>query len=143
MIWEDRDLPVLRAIVQLTDEGHSNITPGQIITKTQLDPVEVRRALDALRLENPPYFKAMVSGFGGVVRVMNVTGHARRTAGHWPTTTEQLARQIIEGLKAAAEAEPDEEKRTRLQGITQFLDNAGWGVLLGVAGNIASKGLGF
>jgi hypothetical protein len=144
MTWETRDLPVLKAIVELSDEGVHYIKPDAIAERTGLDKDQVQLALLALNTESPPYFTPIEAGAEEplIIVVKDVTGSARRAVGTWPTG-ERLAKQIIEGLRAAAEAEPEEEKRSRLQQTIQFLDNAGWGVLLGVAGNIASKGLGY
>ncbi|HUR07313.1 MAG TPA: hypothetical protein VM347_32545 [Nonomuraea sp.] len=141
MTWKDHDLPVLKAIVQLADEGAALIQPHQIVERLGMDPAEVRRALAALAGERPPFFRFTdVTGADSAGReiggIHSPTGEARRVVGGWPA--ELLARQIIAGLEAAAEAEPDEDQRGKLQQTAQFLGTGGWAILLGVVGNAAS-----
>ncbi|MGW0803394.1 hypothetical protein [Nonomuraea sp. NPDC002799] len=145
MSWKDHDLPVLKAIVQMADEGMAPIQPHQIVDRLHMDPADVRRALAALAGERPPFFQFTdVTGAGSAEReidgVHSPTGEARRVVGTLPA--EMLARHIVAGLEAAAEAEPDEEKRSELKQTAQFLGGTGWSVLLGVAGNAASAGIG-
>jgi hypothetical protein len=47
-VWEARDLPVLRAIVELTDEGVRHIDPQQLVERTGLDTRTVRIALEGI-----------------------------------------------------------------------------------------------
>ncbi|MFG1710668.1 hypothetical protein ACFLIM_46650 [Nonomuraea sp. M3C6] len=145
MTWKDHDLPVLKAIVQMADEGVVLIEPHQIVDRLGMDPEDVRRALAALAGERPPFFQFTdVTDADSAGReidgIHNPTGEARRVVGMWPA--EMLARQIVAGLEAAAEAEPDEEKRSKLKQTAQFLGGTGWSVLLGVAGNAASAVIG-
>lgn len=145
MSWKDHDLPVLKAIVQMADEGAVPIEPHQIVDRLGMDPEDVGRALATLAGERPPFFQFTdVTGADSVGReiegIHSPTGEARRIVGTWPA--EMLARQIVAGLEAAAEAEPDEEKRSELKKTAQYLGGPGWSVLLGVAGNAASAVIG-
>lgn len=144
MTWETRDLPVLKAVVELSDEGIAYIKPDSIVERTGLATDQVQLALQALDNEVTPYFESIHAGAEEplIIVVKDVTGAARRAVGTWPTA-EGLARQIIDGLLAAAEAEPDEEKRNRLKQTARFLDTSALGILIGVAGNIVSQRLGF
>jgi hypothetical protein len=56
-VWEKRDLPVLRAIVELTDEGEWHMSAEQIAERADLDLATVRIALVQLANEHPPFFK--------------------------------------------------------------------------------------
>jgi len=56
MIWETRDLPVLRAIVGLSDEGMDYIEATEIAKRTGFDDDTVQNALWALAGEHPPFF---------------------------------------------------------------------------------------
>lgn len=146
MTWKTRDLPVLKTIVEMSEEGHSLIQPHQIIARMDMAPEDVLRALAALAGERPPFFQFedstdFDSGMREIDAIHSPTGHARRAIGAWPTP-ESLAEQIVAGLEAAAAAEPDEEKRSKLKQTAQFLGTTGWSVLLGVAGNAASAGVG-
>ncbi|MFB4284149.1 hypothetical protein ACBJ59_53295 [Nonomuraea sp. MTCD27] len=141
MTWKDHDLPVLKAIVQMADEGAVLIQPHQIVERLGMDPEDVRRSLAALAGERPPFFQFTdVTGSDSQNReidgIHSPTGEARRIAGVWPA--EILARKIVAGFEAAAETESDEEKRIKLKETAQFLSGAGWPVLIGAAGNAAS-----
>ncbi|MER6175721.1 hypothetical protein [Streptosporangium sp. NPDC001681] len=145
MTWDDRDLPVLKAIIEMTEAGATLIQPHEIVERLKMDPVDVRRALAALAGAQPPYLQfqdATDNESDGleIDAIHSPTEAARRVVGVWPA--EVLARQIIAGLEAAAAAEPDEDKRNRLKQTAQFLGGTGWSVLLGVAGNAASMLIG-
>jgi DNA-binding MurR/RpiR family transcriptional regulator len=147
MTWETRDLPVLRAIVALSDEGISFITPQGIADRARVPEPTVQLALNALAGERPEFFQSKATTFAQLderrfTSITEPTGHARRAVGTWPTP-ENLADQILAALAAAAENEPDEEKRTRLRKALEILRSAGRDVILGVAGNALSGGLGF
>ncbi|MFE3449607.1 hypothetical protein ACFXJ8_11795 [Nonomuraea sp. NPDC059194] len=145
MTWESRDLPVLQAIVDLADENGGRVDWTEVVERTGFERADVQKALIALEGEQPPFFDTTNSAgsLSGpkIELVHSVTGHARRTVGTWPTA-EGLAKQIIAGLEEAAAAEPDEEKRSRIKQTAAWLGNTGWSVLLGVAGNAVSKGVG-
>jgi hypothetical protein len=146
MSWAERDLPVLKAIVALADEGRNGMDPQEISERAGLDLGVVKIALVALANESPPFFRPIASkpasGRVTIHAVTDVTGHARRAVETWPSTGEVLAKRIVAALEAAAEAEPDTEKRSKLKQTAQFLGTTGWSVLLGVAGNAASTGIG-
>lgn len=146
MTWETRDLPVLKAIVEMTDEGGLHIKPGAVAARTGLTQDEVEIAFAALAAEHPPFFSfADVTTMGstrrGIGWVYHPTGHARRTVGTWPTA-EGMADRIIAGLERAAEAEEDEEKRGRLRRTAAWFGGAGREILVEVAASAISKGMG-
>ncbi|MEV4287379.1 hypothetical protein AB0K40_17885 [Nonomuraea bangladeshensis] len=146
MTWETRDLPVLKAIVEMTDEGAWHIKPQEVAERTGLSQDDVEVAFAALAAEHPPFFSfidatSLASKRREIGRVYNPTGHARRTVGTWPTA-ERLADRIIVGLERAADAEEDEEKRGRLKRMAAWFGGAGREVLIEVAGSAISKGMG-
>ena len=78
--WESRDLPVLRAAVELYEERGHRIRAREIERATGLDKETVQRALRALYRE--PYFERATDSFGGeIVFVGEPTGEALRVAG--------------------------------------------------------------
>ncbi|WP_436759348.1 hypothetical protein [Streptosporangium sp. V21-05] len=144
MTWENRDFPVLKAIVALSDEGDGRVEWRSIVERTGIGEEEVQRAIRALSQEEPAFFDFTDTSSQArreIGLVYDVTGHARRTVGTWPTP-ETLAKKIIAELHAAAEAEPDEEKRSRLKKTADWFGTTGWSVILGVAGNAVSKSIG-
>lgn len=123
--WTVRDLPVLRAIVELYEETGQIVSPNQIEAKTGLAAEVVQSALRALDSEQPPYVKKMQRySSGHVVMIGAPTGHARRAVGAWPTA-ETIADRLVSALDGAAEREPDPERKGWLSKTAAYLGNAG------------------
>jgi hypothetical protein len=125
--WESRDLPVLRAIVDLSDEGTWVVQPEAIAARTALAIETVKIALWALAKEHPPFFEySDLTTYGadlpeiGVIR--DPTGHARRTVGTWPSPEDRVT-QMIAALQAAAEREPDPKKKSFLRKTVEYLSS--------------------
>jgi hypothetical protein len=132
MTWETRDLPVLRAIVDLSDLGHSGaITPAIIVQHTHLDPTTVARALRALAHEDPPFFQWDDIDTGDIVVVANPTGHARRAVETWPAP-DAWADRLIAALTDAAERASDPAEKTKLRKAADALGSVGKDVLTDV-----------
>lgn len=132
--WTTRDLPVLQAIVELSDGGLDVVENHHLADHTGLDGETVTRALFALANEQPPFFSYIDgSSLAGkdIFGVRDPTGHARRTVGTWPTP-QSLAEAIVAGLKQAADTEPDPERKTVLRRTADFFAGVGSGVLTGV-----------
>lgn len=73
--WESRDLPVLKAAVELCEESGRRLRPSAIETATGFDKDTVQRALRALYRE--PYFEEATGSFGGeIILVGKPTGEA-------------------------------------------------------------------
>jgi hypothetical protein len=142
--WEPRDLPVLQAIVALSDEGNHYIEPAEIAERTGFDEATVQQALWALADEDPPLFtytdSSRLSG-PAMGPVSRPTGHARRKVGTWPTP-DSLADRIIEALDAAADQERDPERKSKLRGAVDFLSGVGRGVLTEVTAKVITTGVG-
>jgi hypothetical protein len=139
--WNDRDLPVLRAVVELDEREGRPVTAEDVRFVTGFDPNTVESALRALAGEtNPRYFDRTHGALGDpTLWVTNVTGHARRTVGAWPTA-ETLADRILAGLNDAADAAEDEETRDRLRQFAAWLGSAGRDVLVHAAGSAVEVG---
>lgn len=137
--WERRDLPVLRAIVELTEEGQRSVPVQDVASRTGLDEDTVRAAFLALDGEDPPFCRFVETQRLSARRVdfaRDPTGHARRTVGAWPTP-ENLADRIIKALESEAEVEPDPEKKKRLRHAADI----GKGVLTGVLTTVITQGI--
>lgn len=139
--WTTRDLPVLRAIVDLyeEDEDDGAIRPWAIQQRTGFDEVTVQKALRALNRQ--PYFDdAEIIGSGEIWMVGAPTAEALRVVGQWPSP-EVLLNRLIAELQRAAEDDvlPDEE-RSKLKRTAAFLRTSAWQVALnalgGAGGNI-------
>lgn len=145
MTWFERDEPVLRAIIELSDEGAHLIRPDQLCERTAFDSTKVQLALRALVDEDPPLIEATDSrDWGGgrqITIVHSPTGRARRLIGTWPSS-EKLAEQIIAEMDRIAELEDRDEERGRLKRIAAWLDGAGRDIFLNVVASAVSKGIG-
>ena len=139
--WGHRDLPVLDAIVALS-ENDDWVADVSIEKKTGFDTATVQKALRALANNYPPYFAtANMTASGRIELLHQITGDARRAVGAWPTA-ESLADALIERLQQLAndeEADPDTRERAK-QGLRAFV-GVGKDVLVGVASSALSAGL--
>src|SRR5687767_12580603 len=101
--WTTRDMPALRAIVEMYEETGEAIRPSAIVAHTELDEETVQAALRALNSEDPPFVTRMQRRTaGGFSLVGSPTGHARRAVGNWPTA-ESMADKLVSALTEAAE----------------------------------------
>ncbi|MFV8050377.1 hypothetical protein [Mycobacterium sp. 48b] len=142
--WESRDLPVLKAAVELYEENGEPPRPSEIEASTGFDEETVQRALRALYTE--PYFEEG-QGTGSssdILWVGKPTSAALRVAGQWPTPESQVERLIAAFQAAAAdESRPDEERsRAKQVGLwlTGALSQVAIGALGGAGGNLMTGG---
>ncbi len=121
--WFERDLPVLRAIVELDEELDGSHFRGEAIAeKTGFDEATVHRSLKALANNDPPYAKIQAATMVGPWMITNVTGHARREVGQWPSPKASVEEQVA-AIKAAfeqAEDEaPDEPSKSKIRAAAE------------------------
>jgi hypothetical protein len=139
--WNDRDLPVLKAAVEIYDQTGRNPSAAELGDATGFDKDTVQRALRALYRE--PYFEKGMNAFSGqILGVGPPTSAALRVAGQWPTPENQLER-LIAAFEAVAadEARPEEERsRAKQVGLwlTGALSQVAIGALGGAGGNVLS-----
>lgn len=141
--WNDRDLPVLRAVVDIYErDGHFLTRASDIERETGLDEETVQRALRALN-SVPSHFEKVIDSSGGdIVMVGPPTAHARRMAGAWPTPDSMLE-QLVSALEEAG-SDPDrpEAERSKFKQVARWLasgaSQVAIGALGGAGGNILS-----
>lgn len=131
--WESRDLPVLRAAVEVYDQNGRNASATELEAACGFDKDTVQRALRALYRE--PFFEKGLTTWGGdILAVGPPTSAALRVAGQWPSPEVQLER-LIAALQAAADDESlDEDERSRFNQIVLTLRGAAWKVAIGALG---------
>jgi hypothetical protein len=141
--WANRDLPVLRAVVEIHDAtGKTMIRPGEIARRVGFDEETTERALRALYRQ--PFFEPATQSFGGhYVAVGPPTGEALRVAGQWPTP-ENLLERLITAVEAAGDDETvAEPERSKLKQIALGLRGAAYqvaiGALSGAGGHMLSS----
>lgn len=137
--WESRDLPVLKAAVELFEEKGRGPRVSAIQARTGFDNDTIQRALRVLYTE--PYFEEVRTASGvGFINVGKPTSAALRVAGQWPTPETQVER-LIAAFQAAAddESRPEEERsRARQVGLwlAGALSQVAIGALGGAGGNM-------
>jgi hypothetical protein len=141
--WEQRDLPVLEAIVRYFDENPMQPGPtvGDIAQRTGRDPQEVFRAIKSL---DGTYLELRMYMAGGRVtphRVLRVTDQARRAVGQWPSP-EAWVERLVQALHEAAEREPDPEKKGRLRAVAEGLGGFARDVAVGVLSGGITQSMG-
>lgn len=116
--WETRDLPVLQAIVEITDrEGPG---PGarvrDIAETTGLSLDDVKRATYALEGAYIGPLRRSLGGDGGQWRVTEVYPGARVITGQWPNP-DTLANRLVSALEQmAAHGDTPEEAQQGPEG---------------------------
>jgi hypothetical protein len=120
--WTNRDLPVLKAAVEIYD-GTGHIRPEAIASAIEFDAVTVQRGLRALYTE--PYFQEGTSAHGGqMIFVGAPTSDAYRVAGAWPTP-ENLLERLVAALEAASESDDiSEPERSKAKQAALWLGSA-------------------
>jgi len=139
--WLERDLPVLKAAVQVFEREGDPMDADDIAAAAQLDADTVQRALRALSTE--PFFdEGQETANGDILWVGKPTGQALRVAGQWPSP-ESLLDRLVAALEAAGE--DDErlpEERSKLKQVALGLRTAAAqiaiGALGGAGGNLLS-----
>ncbi|MFN3002211.1 hypothetical protein [Mycolicibacterium wolinskyi] len=131
--WTTRDLPVLRAAVEIFDRTGRNPSAAELGAACGFDKDTVQRALRALYRE--PFFEeGMTAWSGDILAVGPPTSAALRVAGQWPSPEAQVER-LIAALEAAADDESRQpEERSRFRQIALSLRGAAWQVAIGALG---------
>ncbi|MDM2643335.1 hypothetical protein PP633_01670 [Mycobacteroides abscessus] len=142
--WTARDLPVLKAVVDIFEGGDDdNIEPAEIGLRTGFDEATVQQALKALYKH--PYLDrdtGLTGSNGDVIFAGEPTGDGLRAAGNWPSP-EGLTERLVAALEAASADESREpEERSLLKKTALTLRGAAYQIALaalgGAGGNVIS-----
>lgn len=121
--WSARDLPVLRAAVDLFEENGRGPRATTIAARTGLDEDSVQRALRVLYTE--PFFEKGVESSGNkVIMVGRPTSAALRVVGQWPSPESQLERLVAAFEAVAADDSRPEDERSRAKKVGLWLTGA-------------------
>ncbi|MFF4894619.1 hypothetical protein [Micromonospora chersina] len=135
--WEERDLPVLRAALSIIEESdHGQARIEEIQRQTGFDEKTVQRSLQAL--VDGVFFTSVIETDWGIHGVGRPTAPARQAVGLWPTP-EGLADRLVQAMSAAADREPDEEKRGWLRRTADWLGTAGRDVAVDVTAAVINR----
>ena len=131
--WTTRDLPVLKAVVELYEETGRGPKVSAVQARTGFDGETVQRALRALYTE--PYFEKDGGSWGaGLIMVGAPTSKALRVAGQWPSPEAQLERLIAAIESAADDDSREDEERGRFRQLALSLRGAAYQVAIGALG---------
>lgn len=143
--WTDRDLPVLRAVVQIyEDTGRTKIAVGDIADAVGFDKGTTLKALRALYTEGAdPFFEDPIGSWSAdILRVGKPTGRALRAAGQWPTP-ENIVDRLIAAFEAAADDESrDQPERAKFKQVAAWLGSFASQVAIGALGGAGGRMLG-
>jgi hypothetical protein len=141
--WTGRDLPVLKAIIDLYESsGRDLIRVREIVAATGFDQDTVQRAVRALYTE--PYLQREPKGSwgAGILGVGPPTGDALRIAGVWPSPENLVERLIAAFENAAADDDRDAAERSKFKQaagwLGSFASQVAIGALGGAGGNMLS-----
>jgi hypothetical protein len=138
--WFSRELPVLQAIVWRFDDPFATpMDVGHIVDEVGLETDDVHRALVALWKARPPFLEGVeVDQVPYPVQVTGVTERALREIGKWPNA-DVIAERIVAALNAAADREPDEEKRSRLRRAADAVGGLGKELFVEITAAVITK----
>ena len=117
--WFTRDLPVLRAIARLVDEGQHGGSPyllGAVVPASGLPKADV--VAGAKALAGAGYVDVLTNHAGEIVRCVGISAEARRLAGLWPTPQGEWER-LVEQMTARAENAPTDVERQRWRAFAE------------------------
>lgn len=141
--WTTRELPVLTAAVFLTEKLTPKEIPdgGDIASETGMSERDVILALSALK---DHYIKVERQGMGleaARLVVTEIYPAARFAVGQWPTG-EVMLNKLIAGLEAAADAEADPERKSKLRNTASWLGSGLRDTAANVIGTVIARSMG-
>lgn len=127
-MWEQRDFPVLRAIVELCEEhpGRQGVNRHEVRSRVVIDDAALTRSLAYLYHAEPRY---IISYNGGYLYAPTERG--LRTVGAWPSP-EVVVTRIIAALEQIAESSASEEKKSAARRLLAALPGVGQGLLVNI-----------
>jgi hypothetical protein len=139
--WLERDLPVLKAAVEVFERDGDPMEAGDIAAIAKLDAETIQRALRALSTE-PFFAKGQETANGAILWIGKPTSKALRVAGQWPSP-ETLLKSLINALETAGEDDTRVlEERSKIKQVALGLRTAAAqiaiGALGGAGGNLLS-----
>jgi hypothetical protein len=139
--WEERDLPVLRAIVEIFEERNpDSVTDYDIHLRTGFGHDDVDKALHALS-ETDSLFFAHIRTIGSSWHVARPTERARRAVGLWPTP-DDLADRLIATFERAADEATGIDHRIRLRETAKFLGGGARDLIVQVGAEVLTRSMG-
>jgi hypothetical protein len=136
--WEDRDLPVLRAVVEIYEQTMTLVSVSQIEEFTGFSQGDVQRAVRALADSKEDFFEADLEFDGTTMKVKPPTGAARRAAGNWPTP-DALADRLVAAFNQAADEAATLEQRSKLKELGLWAAGAGRALVVEIVAKMITR----
>lgn len=131
--WLERDLPVLKAAVEVFEQEGDPMDADDIAVMAKLDAEAVHRALRALSTE-PFFAKGQETANGDILWVGKPTSKALSIAGQWPSS-ETLLESLIGALETAGEDDDRwPEERGKIKQVALGLQTAAAQIAIGALG---------
>jgi hypothetical protein len=137
--WARRELPILLAAYRRVEsgEGRSVHQLEQMRQELGMSARDFQLGLEALANADPPYIEVrFAAGWseekagGGLID--GITERGRRELGGWPTANT-LVDQLVAALNAAADAEAEPDRKSRLREAAETLGSTGYRIAVDVA----------
>lgn len=140
--WSGRDLPVLDAMVELSERGLAAIfNLNEVAQLSNIPIIEVGKAARVLSEAGLIDLRmTMTGGDPGPWHVTNVSAKARQLTGAWPSA-DSLAARLIEVLEKQAEEEVDPARKKVLRKILGRAGEATRSILVEILSGAIAKSL--
>ncbi|MCV7286718.1 hypothetical protein H7J87_15425 [Mycolicibacterium wolinskyi] len=132
--WTTRDLPVLRAIVDLYEETGDPVSARDIEHRTGFDEDSVQRALRRLNTRPSLLDDVTDTAQGIIVDVGAPTRAALQVSGAWPSPENLLDRLVGALHDAADDADRPDDQRSKLKQLALGFKSIGYQVAIGALG---------
>ena len=129
--WIARDFPILEAVV--ASEGPNDVTAGYLASRLSMEQREV--ILGVRALEEAGYLNADPAYVAEAFLPLDFHSirpleRGRRAVGQWPR--EDAYEDFLATIERAIEDEPDQDERTRLKKVRDFVATTGKTVWTGL-----------
>jgi hypothetical protein len=135
--WAKRELPILTFVLRRFDAGEQLVELEEVRAALEMPGPQMWAAANALRDASPPYIEVEFTGGWGDWRaggiITSVYERTRRELGAWPSA-DSVLEQLVAALAAAADTEPEPERKGRLRAAAELLG--------GMARDIAVQAIG-
>ncbi|MCG8150319.1 hypothetical protein GUY44_07500 [Pimelobacter simplex] len=146
-VWNDQDLPVLRAAVEALDEDPDAFeVTAEHLADAHLDGITEDQARASLKrlviggyLEEPSLRNRLASWTPGE-SVVGYSERALRAVGTWPTTEVALER-LVAALTEAAEQADDPEVKSSLKSVAKWIGSTATNVGASIAATVITGGM--
>lgn len=138
--WFSRDLPVLRAIAEISERLHGDPVDGdEIVSATGLGQSQVAAAVRALEDSYLKGSTAWTSDWdAGTPIVRGINSAARRELGMWPTPGA-VADRVLDEVEHRIETAGTPEERSRWVKVRDAVGGASRDLLVDVMGAVITR----